>query len=146
MKDMKVKIKKVHPDAIIPSYATEGSACLDIHSVESKVLHARDSEILKTGLVMEIPEGYVMNIYSRSGYGFKNDVRLANCVGKVDSDYRGEIMIKLTNDSNDVALNIKKGDRIAQFEVVPVERVYFIMSDELSETDRGEGGFGSTGR
>ena len=85
-----------------------------------------------------------MLIYSRSGHGFKNDVRLANCVGVIDADYRGELMVKLTGDTYG-QLTIKPGDRIAQAMLVPVMKVHFKEVQELSETVRGAGGFGSTG-
>lgn len=142
---MDIKIKKLHPSAKEPTYGTDGAACFDLYSVTDTVVHARDSEVMRTGLAFEIPEGYVMNIYSRSGHGFKSDVRLSNCVGKIDSDYRGEVMVKLANDNNDVALIVKTGDRIAQAEITPVIRAEFKEVEELPDTKRGESGFGSTG-
>ena len=142
---MDVKIKKLHPSAQEPAYGTDGAACFDLYSVEGTVVHARDSVVIRTGLAFEIPEGYVMRIYSRSGHGFRHDVRLSNCVGIIDSDYRGEVMVKLTNDNNDVAMHVKAGDRIAQAEIAPVIRVGFQAVEELSDTKRGDGGFGSTG-
>lgn len=85
-----------------------------------------------------------MMVYSRSGHGFKSDVRLANCVGVIDSDYRGEVKVKLTNDGNEY-MQVNEGDRIAQAMIIPVEQVKFIEVAELSDTERGTGGFGSTG-
>ena len=142
---MDIKIKKLHSSAQDPTYGTDGAACFDLYSVADTVVHARDSTVIRTGLVFEIPEGYVMRIYSRSGHAFKYDVRLSNCVGIIDSDFRGEVMVKLANDNNDVSLHVKTGDRIAQAEITPVIRVGFKEVEELSDTKRGEAGFGSTG-
>lgn len=160
---MEIKIKKLHKDAVIPQYQTAGAACFDIRALIDGEDHraflqsgkwttsgvgagASDAEIYRTGLSFEIPEGFVMMVYSRSGHGFKNDVRLANCVGVIDSDYRGELMIKLTSDSTEFGLMVADGDRIAQAMITPVQQVSFEEVDELSDTIRGEGGFGSSGR
>lgn len=157
---MKVKIKKLRPDAVIPTYGSAGAACFDLavpyrHLIDTKYLHAGDTLVIPTGLTFEIPEGHVMLVFSRSGHGFKHNVRLANCVGVIDSDYRGEVMVKLTADIDDGdevplsalnAMKIKPGDRIAQAMIVPFPRVeVFMVVDELSETERGAGGLGSTG-
>ena len=147
---MSIKVKKIHPKALLPKYATEGAACFDIfalvNTVEGSVLVSSSiPAIIDTGLSFEIPEGYVMLVFSRSGHGFKNDVRLANCVGVIDSDYRGELKVKLTADSYSV-LEVNYGDRIAQGMLVPVGRVIFEEVSELSSTERGHGGFGSTGQ
>lgn len=145
-----VKVKRLTETAKPPVYATAGAACFDLHADAPPgfppvmTLPAGSSIDIPTGLAFEIPAGFCMRIYSRSGHGFKNGVRLANCVGVIDSDYRGEVRVKLTNDGRrDVA--IAYGDRIAQAEIVPVHLAEFIEVDELSETARGEGGFGSTG-
>lgn len=138
---MKVKVKKLHPDARLPVYATAGAACFDLHAVEDGIVPDHDG---KTGLAFEVPEGHVMLIYSRSGHGYKHGVRLVNCVGVIDSDYRGEVGCRLTTDRDDLV--VKKGDRIAQAMIVPVDRVEFEMTDKLSDTRRGSGGFGSTGQ
>lgn len=149
---MQIKVKKLHKNAIIPKYQTQGAACFDIHAIhdgsEDYSLPTQFAEEFKfrTGLSFEIPEGYVMLVYSRSGHGFKNNVRLANCVGVIDSDYRGELLVKLTNDSFDEWFEVKNGDRIAQAMIIPVQQVSFEEVSELSDTIRGEGGFGSSGR
>jgi dUTP pyrophosphatase len=145
---MNLKIKKLHPSAKLPSYATAGAACFDLHAntyagVGSKT-SGHGAVTISTGLCVEVPDGHVMLIYSRSGHGFKNGVRLANCVGVIDADYRGEIMVRLTNDT-DTPMGVSPGDRIAQAMIVPVERVTFEQVLELSDTVRGAGGFGSTG-
>lgn len=137
-----LKVKKLHPDARLPVYGTDGAACFDLAALSpAEIWEAR---IIRTGLSFEIPEGHVMLIFSRSGHGFKNDVRLANCVGVIDADYRGEVMVKLTNDST-THFRVNAGDRIAQAIVIPFPRMAFEEVEELSSTERGEGGFGSTG-
>lgn len=141
---MNLKTKKLHPDAIVPSYATEGAACFDLHSIETMTIGAGAAHTFRTGLAFEVPPGWRMDVYSRSGHGFKHGIRLANCVGKIDADYRGEVMVRLHNDGL-APITINAGDRIAQAELNTVCRANFILVDELSETARGEGGFGSTG-
>lgn len=150
---MKLKVKAVHPAAILPTYATDGAACFDLHAImepmESAYFMCNPGSpvTLRTGLSFEIPEGFVMLIFSRSGHGFKNDVRLANCVGVIDSDYRGEVSVKLTNDSSGGnSMIIRHGDRIAQAMLAPIPRVELELVEELGATARGAGGFGSTGR
>jgi len=144
---MEIKIKKLHPDAMIPKYATEFSACFDLCAyMPDQSAGYIWPKVLSTGLAFEIPRGYAMMIYSRSGHGFNNDIRLANCVGVIDSDYRGEVKVKLANDdSYGQFLLFSHGDRIAQAMIIPVPDVNFIEVDDLTETERGAGGFGSTG-
>lgn len=149
-KKIGVKVKKLNPNAIIPKYATPGSACFDIHSLTGGRVSAGHPLTCDTGLAFDIPVNHVMLVFSRSGHGFKNDVRLANCVGVIDSDYRGALGVKLTSDSIRPTLHgeltVNAGDRIAQAMVIPVDMVTFEEVDELSSTDRGAGGFGSTGK
>lgn len=141
-----MKIKKLHPAAVVPTYGTEGAACFDLYAVQPEAeIRVVDTATVRTGLAFEVPQGFVMLVFSRSGHGFKNDVRLANCVGVIDSDYRGELMVKLTNDNPSDCLAVHPGDRIAQAMLMPVSQTYFEVVDELSSTDRGAGGFGSTG-
>lgn len=146
---MQIKIKRLHPGAIIPQYATPGAACFDLHTVIDAVVRPGKGAILPTGLAFQVPHGHVMLVYSRSGHGFKYGVRLANGTGVIDSDYRGEIMVKLHNDNSPLDagefMSISAGDRIAQAMIVPIIGVEFV-EDELSETARGIGGFGSTGQ
>jgi dUTP pyrophosphatase len=147
---MELKIIQLHPDAIVPLYATAGAACFDLHAVFDKPFTEAIAEPggpfvpIRTGLAFEIPAGWAMKVYSRSGHGFKHGIRLVNGTGIIDSDYRGEVMVGLHNDGGDF-VTIKHGDRIAQAMLVPVERVEFVLVDTLSETVRGVGGFGSTG-
>ena len=159
---MNIKIRKLHPGAIVPTYGTAGAAAFDLYAATvEKTLVAEPYEVggdrydsyrddfpitAGTGLAFEIPEGYAMFIYSRSGHGFKHGVRLANCVGVIDSDYRGEVMVKLTTDDPDTRLDIASGDRVAQAVILPVPQVVFEVVDELTPTARGTGGFGSTGK
>jgi dUTP pyrophosphatase len=148
---MELKVKKLHPDAVLPKYASEGAACFDLHALEDADDSSKEVEFapesactFRTGLSFEVPPGWAMMVYSRSGHGFRNGVRLSNCVGVIDSDYRGEVMVRLHNEGNDW-FNVKKGDRIAQSMLIPVPKVTIVEAEELSETARGAGGFGSTG-
>lgn len=138
------------PGARIPTYATSGSACFDIYAVLDEPLSVCVGEpvIIPTGLKFDIPVGYALMIYSRSGHGFNSDVRLSNCTGVIDSDYIGELMVKLTQDVDhcEDVFWVNHGDRIAQGMLIPVEQVTFKQINEppQQKTDR-QGGFGSTG-
>jgi len=145
---MKVKIKKLDELAIVPTYAHEGDACFDIHALDvaSQTQEEIDSlhpVLCRTGLSFEVPKGHVMLVFSRSGHGFKEGIRLANCVGVIDSGYRGELMVKLTKDDECVSL-IRTGDRIAQAMILPVEHVDFDVVDHLGVSERGDRGLGSS--
>lgn len=129
----------------LPKRATNGSAGYDILAAEGAVIYPCRSAAIRTGLHLQIPPFTVLLIQSRSGHGFKHGVRLSNCTGVIDSDYRGEIMIKLHNDSGQV-FHVSKGDRIAQAILMPVFNMAFEEVDSLDDTDRGAGGFGSTGK
>ena len=148
---MQINIKKLSPLAKTPTYATDGSGCFDLYSINTLPLLVHEGWPVQfdTGLAFEIPPGYGMFILSRSGHGFNFDTRLANCVGFIDSDYRGSVKVKLTADQEHeeaMPLSIMPGDRIAQACILPIPKVEFIVTEELSETARGEGGFGSTGK
>ncbi len=154
---MEIKIKSLHPGAKMPAYATAGAACFDLHAATvdgsqhlGSVVHEGYPITCETGLAFEIPQGNVMLIFGRSGHGFKDNVRLSNAVGVIDADYRGEVKVKLICDidppDDKPGFFVKPGDRIAQALVLPVERVNFIFADDLSDTERGTGGFGSTGK
>lgn len=149
---MKIKIKKLYPEAKIPTYATDGSGCFDLYSLCCVGLSGGGIEGLwepaaevNTGISVEIPEGYLMLIFSRSSHGFNRDTRLANCVGVIDSDFRGEIKIKLTLDNHNGEELFYTGERVAQGLVIPIPKVEFEEVESLSDTERGAGGFGSTG-
>lgn len=143
-----VKVKKLNTDAALPQYATDGSACFDIVglNVEKSINSHENSVIYSTGLAFEIPEDHVMLMFSRSGHGFNDNVRLSNCVGVIDADYRGELKVKLTRDNNVSSIGITRGARVAQALVLPVAQVEFLEVEELSSTERGENGLGSTGQ
>lgn len=142
---MHLKVKKLHPDAIIPKYQTAGAACFDLHAIDIDLVNGQRTPVFRTGLSFEIPPGWVMLIYSRSGHGFKNNTRLSNCVGVIDSDYRGEVKVKLVSDAAG-QLRVYPGDRIAQAMLIQAPQCEIEVVSELSETKRGEGGFGSTGK
>ena len=143
---MDAKIKLLTDTARVPTYATDGSAAFDIYADEADWVSYGRYTNFSTGISIEVPAGHVLKVYSRSGHGFKNGVRLVNCVGIIDSDYRGEIMVGLACDSNHDALYVNHGDRIAQGIIMPVEKTNFIVADELSETVRGTNGLGSSGK
>ena len=144
-----MRIKKLHKDAKLPTYASESSAGMDLYAYcpEDGVI-AIDSggtAKIKTGLAMEIPKGYFGGIYARSGMAFKKNLRPVNAVGVIDSDYRGEIVVGLFNDSHEKQ-TIAHGERIAQMVIQPYLRVELEEVEDLNETERGAGGFGSSGR
>lgn len=141
-----VKIKKLNDNAVIPTYGTEFSAGADLYACmeESVSLAPGETVLIKTGLSMEIPAGYAGLIYARSGLASKKGLAPANKVGVVDADYRGEIMVALHNHSNTTAV-VEPGERIAQMVITPFLTADFVVVDELEETIRGTGGFGSTG-
>ena len=140
---LEVKIKLLAPHAKIPRYATDGSACFDLHALDGKPVLPGRATRFRTGLSFEIPDGHVMKIFGRSGLGFNHGIRLSNSTGIIDSDYRGEIEVSLYNDGLDT-YHVSKGDRICQALVVPVNRVSFSLVSSLAQSDRA-GGFGSTG-
>ena len=146
-----LKVKRLRPDAVIPTYATDGSGAFDLYAIglpDTGVTIDRGMHgpvVIDTGLAFEVPPGHGMFILSRSGMGFKHDIRLANCVGLVDSDYRSGVKVKLTSDS-EIEYCVHNGDRIAQAVILPIPRIKFVEVDELSDTERGTGGFGSTGK
>ncbi|MGG0793153.1 deoxyuridine 5'-triphosphate nucleotidohydrolase [Brevibacillus laterosporus] len=190
-----VKIKRLHPDAVIPQYATAGSAGFDLVAVEDVAIPPGETKKVPLGLAFEIPEGFVMLVCMRSGIAYNTTLRQPNGIGIIDSDYRGEVAMMFDNiaekepfiaydsdydfeEGKTIATDyrieypitgclrtisgelvrgewwrdypagtylIRKGDRVAQGLILPVMQAQFIVADELSETDRGAGGFGSTG-
>jgi len=141
---MELKIKLLNEQAQVPAYQSKGAACFDICTTSNGFVLPKLSAVFNTGLAFEIPEGYALMVYSRSGHGFKNDIRLANSTGVIDSDYRGELKIKLANDGAH-PFEVNAGDRIAQAMLIKAEQVNIMVVTELSETERGDCGFGSTG-
>lgn len=145
---MELKIKLLSPHAALPAYATPGAAAMDLTAcIEEPVTIApRQLVTLPTGIAIALPSAqYVALVFARSGLGVKHGIALSNGVGVIDSDYRGEIKVGLTNLS-DVSYTIQPGDRVAQLAVVPVAQADVVQVTELDETARGAGGFGSTGK
>lgn len=149
--DVTLRVRPLAIGAKMPMRATPGSACFDLYALEGGWV-GRQGEMhvvnpgaatFRTGLAFEVPPGYALMVYSRSGHGFKNNVRLSNCVGIIDSDYRGEVLIRLRAD--DVPMQVNAGDRIAQVMLIELPVVGLEVVGELSDTERGAGGFGSTG-
>lgn len=160
---MKIQIKKLHPDAEIPKYATLGSSGFDLVAIEDVEFSPGSTKLVKTGLAVNAGPGYEMQVRPRSGMSLKTPMRVANTPGTVDSDYRGEVCVIMTHtgskhvqSDSPVTMDVyfpkedyyfvKKGDRIAQGVIVAVERAEIEVVDELDNTDRGAGGFGSTGK
>lgn len=141
-----VKLKKLTPNAVIPTYGTYESAGADLYSgMETTITIApKETQFIKTGIAIEIPEGLVGLIYARSGMACKKGIAPANKVGVIDSDYRGEIIVALYNHGNS-PVSIEPGDRIAQIIFTPFVTAHFSEVESLDETTRGTGGFGSTG-
>lgn len=141
-----MRIKRLHQDATVPTKGSQHSAGYDLYSTETVTIRPHETALIGTGWAMEFPIGYFGAIFARSGLATKEGLRPANCVGVIDSDYRGEVKVALHNDTNQLR-TIAKGDRIAQLIVMDY---YFVSDFEevniLSGTDRGEGGFGSTGQ
>ena len=142
---MKVNIKKLDERAIIPTYGTEYSAGADLYSIEAVTVEPHKTVLVHTGLALEIPEGYAGLIFARSGLACKRGLAPANKVGVIDADYRGEIMVALHNHTES-PVSIDAGERVAQLAIMPFLKADFELCDELSDTVRGAGGFGSTGK
>lgn len=189
MRNVPVKIKRLHPDAVIPQYATAGAAGFDLVAVEDVIIAPGETVKVRTGLAFEIPEGYVMYVCMRSGIALRTKLRQSNGIGVIDSDYRGEVAMVFDNTtertiyhelsepnewgevgvitreahdrkllfvdgSEELRLDeayprgtylIRKGDRVCQGIIAKVPRAAFVEVAELGETERGSGGFGSTG-
>ncbi len=144
---MTVRIKKLDDRAVMPTYGTQYSAGADLYALlDSQIeIQPHETKFVKTGISIEIPEGYCGLIFARSSLGAKRGLAPANKVGVIDADYRGEIMVTLHNHSEVTAV-VDPGERIAQLAIVPFLKAEFEETDELSETVRGAGGFGSTGK
>lgn len=143
-KSVITKVKKLHEDAILPQYASANDSGADLFAIEKYVVPAGERIIAKTGLAIELPISYEAQIRSKSGIALKAGVMVLNSPGTVDEGYRGEVGVILYNTSK-IPYVIEKGDKIAQMVIVPVEQSEFQEVDELSDTSRGQGGFGSTG-
>lgn len=129
----------------LPRQSSAGAAGYDIFAASEATIPPRGAAVISTDLHVQIPPHTVLLVYSRSGHGFNHGVRLSNCTGVIDSDYRGEILVKLQNDS-DKEFRVEIGDKVAQTVLMPFFRMDFETVNELDESDRGTGGFGSTGK
>lgn len=143
---MRIQIKKLHEDAQIPCYQTKGAAGFDLHACEETTLEPGGGRaMIGTGLCFAIEEGYEVQVRPRSGLAAKHGISLTNTPGTIDYDYRGEIRVLLINHGKEPFV-VQKGERIAQGVIQEVIQAQFLEVDELSDTERGSGGFGSTGR
>lgn len=142
-----IRVKKLHPNAILPTYGSAEAAGADLYACldEGVTIEAGETVFIPTGLSLEVPKGCAGLVYARSSLGAKRGLAPANKVGVIDSDYRGEIRVVLHNHGK-VAQRVEPGDRIAQFIITPVLTPAYVETDCLSDTDRGRGGFGSTGK
>ncbi|PDW30290.1 deoxyuridine 5'-triphosphate nucleotidohydrolase [Helicobacter pylori] len=141
---MKIKIRKIHPNALIPKYQTEGSSGFDLHAVEEVVIKPHSVGLVRIGICLSLEVGYELQVRTRSGLALNHQVMVLNSPGTVDNDYRGEIKVILANLS-DKDFKVQVGDRIAQGVVQKTYKAEFIECERLDETSRGSGGFGSTG-
>ena len=141
---MTLAFRRIHPDAALPAYAHPGDAGMDVRSVADMVGPAHGRALVPTGLVMLLPPMYEAQVRPRSGLAFKHGVTVLNTPGTIDAGYRGEVGVILFN-SGDEDFQVRKGDKVAQIVIAPVTRPEIVETDVVDETDRGAGGFGSTG-
>lgn len=141
---MTLKFKRIHPDATLPSYAHPGDAGMDVRSVDDIVIAPGSRALVHTGLVMMLPAGYEAQVRPRSGLALKKGVTVLNTPGTIDEGYRGEVGVILAN-LGEEDFTVAKGDKIAQIVVAPVTVAEILETDDIDETERGAGGFGSTG-
>ena len=142
---MQLRLRKLHPDAIIPKYQHDGDAGMDLHAIEAAAIAPQTTTLIKTGLAAEIPNGTELQIRPRSGLALKHSLTVLNTPGTIDANYRGEIGVILINHGTET-FHVEPGMRIAQMVMANVIRANIIETTELSETTRSTGGFGSTGR
>ena len=142
---MTLRFRRIHPDAVLPSYAHPSDAGMDVRSVENLTIAPGKRALVHTGLVVLLPPLYEAQVRPRSGLALKSGVTVLNTPGTIDSGYRGEIGVILVNLGDDV-FAVKKGDKIAQIVIAPVTQPTVVETEEVDETDRGSGGFGSTGK
>lgn len=145
---MFVKVKRVHKDAMLPTYGTEGSGALDFYAAEDVTVWEERTYRIGLGVALEVPKGYVLQLVPRSSMGVDTPLRMPNSMGVIDSDYRGEVAAIYVNDESKgmIPYQINKGDRIAQGYLVPTPKINLVEVEELSDTVRGDNGFGSTGK
>ncbi len=141
---LSINIVKLHPGAITPSYAHHDDAGADIYAVENALVPAHGQSVISTGVAIELPHGFVGLVHSRSGLATKHGIAVVNSPGTIDAGYRGEIRVGLINHS-EIDFQVEAGMRIAQLVIQRVEHAMFTVVEDLSSTDRGDAGFGSTG-
>lgn len=141
-----LKVQKLPHCFKLPQYQTEGAAAMDLYAANENTITLKPLEraLVPTGIKIELPQGYEAQVRPRSGLAIKNGISLSNCVGTIDEDYRGEVCVGLINYSNE-EFSVHRGDRIAQMLIAPVTKAVIETVEELSQTARQEGGFGSTG-
>lgn len=144
-KNVQLKVKRLEADAQLPTYAYAGDAGLDLHAMENVTLMPNERKLIPTGLAVAIPEGYAGFVLPRSGMALKRGLSMANTPGLIDSHYRGELKVVAINLDNEEVIHIGKGERIAQLVIMKVPFVDVVETNSLDETDRGKGGFGSSG-
>jgi dUTP pyrophosphatase len=142
---LEILVTKLDNDAVIPTYAKPGDAGADLYSISELVLSPGERALVKTGIAIALPNGYVGLVHPRSGLGLKNGISVVNTPGTIDSGYRGEIGVVLINHDLHKSFQVKKGDRIAQLVIQKVENAQFKMVNQLPESERAAGGYGSTG-
>jgi dUTP pyrophosphatase len=141
---VKIKVKKIHPEATAPIYEHKGDAGMDVFSVQDLFLQPRERALIRTGLILEIPKGYEVQVRPKSGLALKDGITCLNTPGTIDSTYRGELGVILINHSSKPFF-VQRGKKIAQLVVNKIETAKIQVVKEVSKTARGEGGFGSTG-
>ena len=142
-----IRVKKLHPNAVLPTYGSAEAAGADLYACLEEAVTIQPGEVywVPTGVALEVPKGCAGLVYARSSLGAKRGLAPANKVGVVDSDYRGEVKVVLLNHSKEPQ-TLQPGERVAQFVITPVLQPDYVEVDDLSDTDRGAGGFGSTGK
>jgi dUTP diphosphatase len=143
---VELRFRKLDPEALLPSYARPGDAALDLAAAADVEVLPGERAMVPTGVAVAIPEGHAGLVLPRSGLASRHGLTLANAPGLIDSGYRGEVTCAMVNLDRDAPVTIKRGDRIAQLLVVPIAEVRPVWAEELPPSDRGTGGFGSTGK
>lgn len=143
-KMVQIKLVKIHPDVTIPVYATDGSSGMDVYTLEDGTIYSRSRDLIKLGIQVELPTGYEFQVRPKSGLALKRGITVLNTPGTIDSDYRGELCVIVINTSN-ADYHYKKQQKIAQLVLCPVYKCNWLIQEEIGNTERGSGGFGSTG-
>ncbi|MFM1986992.1 MAG: hypothetical protein RIS18_1209 [Actinomycetota bacterium] len=142
---LEILVTKLDNDAVIPTYAKPGDAGADLYSISEVILKPGERALVKTGIAIALPDGFVGLVHPRSGLGLKNGISVVNTPGTIDAGYRGEIGVVLINHDLNESFHVKKGDRIAQLVIQKVENAQFKIVNQLPDSERAAGGYGSTG-